>query len=83
MTTVRVAQGFFFHEVNGAAKYFLQFLLHFDHVPQASGSLWMETDQHIHIAVGAKVIPQNGAKQAEFHHLPAAAKLAYLSSGNR
>ena len=58
-----VAKPGLFNKIHRVSKESHQFNLHLGHIKQADMSVWRKCDQHIHIAIGAKVTAQNRAEQ--------------------
>ena len=61
-------------EVHLPAQHLLELLAHGDDVPEAPRRLPVEGHQHVHIALGREVLPQDRAKQRELLNPPLAAE---------
>lgn len=70
-----ISQTLLFDQIDVPSEQGDQFIAHLDQMEQVPFGRWLETHQHIHVAMGAEVGAQDGPEQRELPDLPAAAEL--------
>src|SRR5205823_5790446 len=60
-----VLQPFCLNEVHGSTEQILELLLDPNYIPERELGRRVEVDEHIHVAVGPKVVPQDRAEEPE------------------
>ena len=71
---VRIDDEFLAHEVYRPLEHPLHLLDHFHPIEQRVPGVGLELHEHVHVAVGAKVVAQDGAEERELADLPLAAE---------
>jgi hypothetical protein len=72
----RISQGILLDEVYLSTEHIVQLVSHIQKIPETPGDLGLEGNENIDIAVWAKVISQNGAKESKFLDFPLPAELS-------
>jgi hypothetical protein len=73
-----ISNGVLFHNVNLPVEDAFKLFLHLHNIQQAPGSIGGKGYKNVNVAVGAKIIPQNGAEQRKLRNLPPPAEFRYL-----
>ena len=81
MPSVGILQVFFIDQIDLAAKQGFYFRLHFQMGIPGQAVLGGKGEEHINVAIRAKVVAQDRAEEGKFDDVPALAKVSNLDRG--